>query len=104
MNWDTTREDVIARWGQVQATLESEQPVDLVAEVEALAALCAKTNETAGQPATGCDLCAAFRDVGGCGRVGSQITAALRAADWDRARVYVDEVLQMLRSDGPRAV
>lgn len=104
MNWETTRGHAIVQWERIHAGLGRERPVDLVAEVETLAALCAKTDEVAGQPDTRCDLCAAFRDVGGCARVGSQITEALRATDWDRARVYVDEVLQMLRSDGPRTV
>ena len=103
MNWQRTREHAIARWGRVRDGLGHERLVALIAEVDTLTGLCAKAEEAGSQSAARCDLCVALRDVGGCARVGAQITTALRAEDWGRVDVYVAEVLQMLRDAGPPA-
>ncbi len=97
MDWNEAKARTVAQWEEIRAGLGNQLPVDLVAEVNAVAELCVKAREAAGEPATRCDFCIAFGDVGGCSRVNLQITEALLAEDWDRARHYIDEVLQLLR-------
>lgn len=98
MNWKEAKERTIAQWEGIRAGLGRELPVDLVAEVNAVAELCIKAREAAGEPAARCRFCIAFADVGGCARVNLQITEALLTEDWERAGRYIDEVLELLRA------
>jgi hypothetical protein len=98
MSWEEARDREIAHWSAVRAAIDSASPVELLTEINAADAFCAKAREEADGAIHYCDRCLFYQQFGGCREAGGRMSESVAAGDWEGLRKQVDEVTAHLRA------
>jgi hypothetical protein len=98
MLWSEAKESTLRKWTAIEAAVGASDPVDFLAEVNAVCALCDKAKEEAGGGVGKCDSCLLYQQVGGCKEFGGRLSERVAARDWPQVRTMVGQAIEALRS------
>jgi hypothetical protein len=105
-DWNEARRLTIAKWQAIRFAAGRDHPLDLLEEVNAADALCAKAGEVrdaAGDQATRCQHCLIYEQFGGCQEILGRLSERIVAHDWPAVRGHADEMLARLQTLKPPA-
>lgn len=107
-DWETARDETIARWYSLRALLEEAAPEDLLRHATAMTGLCQRAEELFQElppsPVTSrCHFCPLFYELGGqprdlgCRSALDPVIHAVRSGDAELAHAQIGELIQILR-------
>jgi hypothetical protein len=100
MNWSQAKQRTIEQWRALIPRIGSDDPLDLLAEVNGVTALCEQARIAAAEHGDWhkCRYCIAFEQQGGCGAVEAVLSEKLMSHEWDEARDLARRVLSDLEA------
>ncbi len=103
-DWNEARRLTIAKWQAIRFAAGRDHPLDLLEEVNAADALCAKAEEerdAAGNGTNRCQHCLVYEQFGGCQEILGRLSERIASHDWPAVRRYADEMLARLQALKP---
>jgi anti-anti-sigma factor len=105
-DWETARDETIARWFSLRALLEEAPPEDLLRHATAMTGLCQRSEEIFQELPTlvtsRCHFCPLFYELGGepqdigCRSVLDPVMHAVRSGDTELARAQISHLIRIL--------
>jgi hypothetical protein len=97
MNWQEAKVGTIEQWLGIRESINSEDEVRILTEINAVCDLCDIARAEAPGPEERCDHCHFYQQFGGCQEVSWKMTERVTEHDWDGLRGLVDEFIARLR-------
>lgn len=98
MSWEEARDRELAHWSAVRDAIGTASAVELLIEINAADAFCARAREETLDPAGLCARCLFYQQFGGCRATGGRMSERVSEGDWEGLREMVDEVIGRLRA------
>ncbi len=98
MDWQQARERTFEKWRRIRDGIGTGDPVELLAELNAVCDLCEKAREVAGRDGERCAHCVVFGTPESCKDARFEVGEALLDCDLEQARSLVEEVIERVRS------
>ena len=96
MTWKEAINGTVRQWTTIRDAIGVAEPVDLLAEINAVCDLCEKSEAEAGSAIERCRYCLFYQQFGGCQEMSGRMSEAVIEKDWDRLRLLVDQMIEGL--------
>lgn len=97
MDWQQAKNGTLRQWLGIRDSIESEDEVRLLTEINAVCDLCDTARSEAPGPEERCDHCHFYQQFGGCQEINWTMTQRVTERDWDGLRALVDGFIAQLR-------
>jgi len=103
MDWQEAKRGTIKHWLEIRDSIESEDEVQLLTDINMVSGLCEAARAEAAVPEERCEHCHFYQQFGGCQEVSWKMTKSVTEGDWDGLRALVDQFFAQLEEMDRRA-